>query len=735
MIRCFLALSLLLLALSGRAQAPRPLKLWDHTYGGTAEDRFSKVRATPDGGCLLAGSSASDASGDKSQSGRGGLDFWVVKLDASGIKQWDRRFGGPANDYLSSFCLTADGGYLLVGESASGAGADKSEASRDLGLGDFWVVKLDAAGNKQWDRTFGGSGSDTAVDVWPTQDGGYVVGGSSFSGQGGDKSQNSRGYCDFWVVKLDAAGNKQWDRDLGGDSNDYLNAVQQTADGGFLVGGYAYSGVSPDKSQPSQGQQDFWVIKLDATGLKQWDRTYGTPFGDELACLRQTPDGGYVLGGWSVSGSGGDKSQPGFGNVDFWVIKTDASGIKQWDRVCGGPREDYVRSLQLTPDGGYLLSGESYSVQGGSKTQPSAGHWDEWVVKLNAAGNQEWDRAYGGSSSEYWGGIEPTGDGGYFVGSWSDSPVSGAKSEPSRGNYDIWLVRLALPRLTDDARLCTGGQVSLTAPAGGAPYRWSTGATTSSITVTQTGAYSVVYTDSDGGPARLEQQVTAFVPPSLIITGDSLLCPGTGTTLTATAVGATAYLWSTGATTPAFTVTQPGTYGVQAFFGSGCSTTMQFRVRVSTGLAPFTLGADTTLCEGETLVLRGPPSHAAGETYRWSDGSSGPSLQVGMTGIYSLQIMGCGSQTASRRVVVQSCVQIGNVITPNEDGRNDRLEARNLPGAGWSLAVYNRWGRQVYSTPAYRNEWGETAAAGMYYYVLQQPVTGKLYKGWVEVIR
>jgi hypothetical protein len=284
MLRCFLALSLLLLALSGRGQAPRPLKQWDHTFGGTATERFSKVRATPDGGCLLAGSSASDISGDKSQASRGGVDFWVVKLDANGTKQWDRRFGGPVDDYLSSFCLTADGGYLLVGNSASGAGLDKSEASRDAGLGDFWVLKLDATGNKQWDRTFGGPASDTAMDVWPTQDGGYLVGGNSFSGQGGDKSQTGKGFCDLWVVKIDAAGTKQWDRDLGGTSDEYLSAVQQTTDGGFLIGGYSYSGPSSDKSQPSHGQEDFWIIKLDATGVRLWDRTYGTPFGDELTC-------------------------------------------------------------------------------------------------------------------------------------------------------------------------------------------------------------------------------------------------------------------------------------------------------------------------------------------------------------------------------------------------------------------------------------------------------------------
>ena len=525
---------------------------------------------------------------------------------------------------------------------------------------------------------------------------------------------------------------------MGGDSNDVLSAVQQTSDGGFIAGGYSSSDVSPDKSQSSQSSQgayDFWILKLDATGTRLWDRTFGAPLDDELTCLQQTLDGGYVLGGWSVGGAGGDRSQPSFGGPDFWVVKTDATGGKQWERVFGGPREDYAKSLQQTPDGGYLVCGESYSGQGGSKTQPNAGLWDEWVVKLNAAGTQEWDRTYGGTLNEYGGGVEPTSDGGFVVASWSDSPASSAKSEPSRGGFDFWVVKLGIARLTGDTRLCAGGQVQLTAPAGGAPYLWNTGATTASISVTQPGVYEVVYTDSDGRPARLAQQVSTFAPPPVTIAGDSLVCPGTGTALVATATGATAYRWSTGATSPSLTVTQPGVYGVQAFFGPGCSTATQFRLRAGTAPAPFTLGADTTLCEGESVVLRALPLRAAGETYRWSDGSTGSSLQVGTAGTYSLQITGCGSQLASRRVAVQSCVQIGNAITPNEDGRNDRFEVKNLPVGNWSLAVYNRWGHQVYSTPAYRNEWGDTAAAGVYYYLLRQPATGKTYKGWVEVMR
>lgn len=725
--------------LSAIAQAPRPVIQWDRAYGGIAEDRFSKVRATPDGGCLMVGSSKSGISSEKSQPCQGGYDWWVVKLDAAGQKQWDRTFGGPQDDQLSDARITPDGGYLLAGNSSSGAGSDKSEPNR--GKSDMWVIKIDGLGNKQWDRTFGGTEHEGAADIWLTRDGGCVLAGTTYSGQSGDKSQPSRGFSDWWVIKLDATGNKQWDRDFGGAGEEYCNSVQQTADGGYIVGGSSYSDISPDKSQNVQGQNDYWIIKLDGNGIRQWDRSYGAPLSDNLDCVRQTSDGGFLLAGSSMPGAGGDKTQAGFGSYDYWIVKTDATGRMQWDKTTGGLRDDYVRDLLLTDDGGCLLAGESYlypgtSGQGGTKTQPNFGVWDMWVVKLNAAGAQEWDRDYGGTVSEYTGGIDKAADGGYLLGCWSNSPASGNKSAASRGDYDFWLVKLGVGQITGESKLCAGSTVQLTAPAGGAPYHWNTGATTASITVAQVGLYTVIYTDSDGSPASLQQQVTNFTPPPVKITGDSLICSGTTSSLLAVAAGATGYRWNNGATTPTLSVNQPGTYSVQAFFGANCSTTTQFRLIQLNPPKPFSLGIDTTLCEGQELILRAPSPIIAGNLYRWSDGSTAATLRISTAGIYNLQITGCGgAQSSSRSVAVHSCVQIGNIITPNHDGQNDRFEVRNLPAGNWSFSVFSRWGYQEYSTEAYHNEWGEMAVAGIYYYILRQPTTGTIYKGWVEVLR
>jgi hypothetical protein len=137
----------------------------------------------------------------------GGYDYWVVKVDWAGNKEWDRAFGGGSDDFFWTVVATSDGGYLLGGGSLSGAGGNKS--SNGFGGWDYWVVKVDGTGNKEWDRAFGGSQDDYLTSVVATSDGGYLLGGWSSSGAGGNKSSSSFGDRDYWVVKLDGAGNKE----------------------------------------------------------------------------------------------------------------------------------------------------------------------------------------------------------------------------------------------------------------------------------------------------------------------------------------------------------------------------------------------------------------------------------------------------------------------------------------------------------------------------------------------
>jgi hypothetical protein len=253
-------------------------KLWDKRFGGSLIDYCHDVIATTDDGYLLAGWAYSS--------------FWIVKVDASGAKVWDKRFGSDA--ICHSTIATADGGYLLAGSSYSDADADRSETSR--GKADYWVVKIAADGSKVWDKRFGGSQVDTCHDVIATTDGGYLLVGSSESPVGGDKSEGSRGREDYWAIKIDANGTKLWDKRFGGSLSDVCNDVITTADGGYLLAGSSNSDADADKSEGTFGTWNYWAIKIDANGNKIWDKTFGPGFLSGTTRVVAADDGGYLLG-------------------------------------------------------------------------------------------------------------------------------------------------------------------------------------------------------------------------------------------------------------------------------------------------------------------------------------------------------------------------------------------------------------------------------------------------------
>jgi len=240
-------------------------KIWDKTFGSNGSDELTLAIPTQDGGYLLGGTSSSGVSGDKTQVGRGDVDYWLVKLKADGSKMWDKTFGGKDYDVLTSVYQTSDGGYIIGGTSQSGISGDKSENFKNQFsfYGDYWVLKLDAEGNKVWDKTIGGSSYERLAAVLPTKDGGYLLGGTSSSGISGDKSEVNKGREDYWVVKLHADGKVEWDKTLGGAENDQLNSVLQTQNGDYVLGGTSTSGASGDKSEKSRDKNssftgDYW---------------------------------------------------------------------------------------------------------------------------------------------------------------------------------------------------------------------------------------------------------------------------------------------------------------------------------------------------------------------------------------------------------------------------------------------------------------------------------------------
>ena len=239
---------------------------WQKTYGGaTSWDYANSVQQTSDGGYIVAGFTRSF--------GAGNGDAWVLKLDADGAVVWQKTYGGAESDTAGFAQEITGGGYIVAGYTrSSGAGE-----------GDAWVLKLDADGNVIWQKTYGGTGNDFATFARQTTDGGYIVGAGTASSGAGEG--------DAWVLKLDADGNVIWQKTYGGADDDNINSIQQTTDGGYVVAGSTKSF--------GRGLDDAWVFKLDGNGNVTWQKVYGASDSDAVFSIQQTTDGGYIVGGSS----------------------------------------------------------------------------------------------------------------------------------------------------------------------------------------------------------------------------------------------------------------------------------------------------------------------------------------------------------------------------------------------------------------------------------------------------
>ncbi|MBK9504200.1 MAG: hypothetical protein IPO03_02275 [Bacteroidetes bacterium] len=354
--------------------------------------------------------------------------------------QWQNTLGSTSYEFLNTIDQTSDGGYIMGGYTDSNIGGDKSENS--WGVEDYWIVKMDNAGNIVWENTVGGGNYDKLYAVEETPDGGYIVGGQSLSGGGwGDKSESNKGGYDYWIVKLDEDGVVEWDRSYGGLGKDQLYNVQPTSDGGYIIAGTSDSGNQWRQTENRVGNSDYWVIKTDASGNIIWQNDIGGLMFDNVYSAYETADGGYILGGTSTSGISGDKTAGNYGVVDYWIVKLNSAGTVVWDKTIGGTLNDYLYAVIPTADGGSIACGMSESGLTGNKTDNTNGLYDYWVVKLDNSGNITWQNSIGGTGNDYAfvNAIDQTSDGGYAIAGYSQSLISGDKTEANTGSWDYWI--------------------------------------------------------------------------------------------------------------------------------------------------------------------------------------------------------------------------------------------------------------------------------------------------------
>jgi outer membrane protein assembly factor BamB len=363
---------------------------WNKTYGGNGWDNGISVQQTSDGGYIIAGSTNSSGAGD--------TDVWLIKTNALGNEQWNKTFGGSGRDYGYSVQQTSDKGYIIAGSTRSYGAGDT----------DVWLIKTNASGVEQWNKTFGGSEWDYGNSVQQTSDKGYIITGSTKSYGAGDG--------DVWLIKTNSLGNEQWNMTFGGIERDFGLSVQKTSDNGYIISGCTNSSGA--------GDSDVWLIKTNASGTEQWNKTFGGIERDEGQTAQQTSDGGFIIAGSTSSFSAG--------GMDIWLIKTNAIGNEQWNKTFGGNKWDvssfhyFGHAVQQTSDNGYVILGSTNSS--------SAGNWDGWMVKTNTSGNEQWNKTFGGGETDYGHSVQQTSDNGYII--------AGSTKSYGASNMDAWLIKI-----------------------------------------------------------------------------------------------------------------------------------------------------------------------------------------------------------------------------------------------------------------------------------------------------
>jgi hypothetical protein len=300
---------------------------------------------------------------DKMKSGILIIAAFLFVLPISAFAQapdtlWTRHYGYGGNDEAWQIKHTPDGGFVIVGFSQI--------------LGDIYLLKTDQNGDTLWTRSLGFLTTDYGRSVEPWEDGGYMITGSA------------AGY--IVLMKTDSLGNFQW---LQTFEIGYGNAVRKTSDGGMIIAGY---------SPVEDSSYNAYIAKTNSNGNLVWSKTYGGLNSEMAWDVREMPDNGFAIVGWTGSF--------GAGNEDIYLIRTDSNGDSLWTRTYGGIVNDEGRSLLVDENSNIIIAGRIASP---------ISYAHAVVIKVSSDGNTIWRRTYSEFDPAIVNSICPTADGGYIL--------------------------------------------------------------------------------------------------------------------------------------------------------------------------------------------------------------------------------------------------------------------------------------------------------------------------------
>ena len=534
---------------------------WDEFYGGDNFDELLSVIEVEDG--LVYGGSAgafSGTMGDAPQTA-GNSDYWIYKTDYDGNIIWSYVYGGQEQENLTSLIRTQDGGFMATGFSFSDAGAFKSENSR--GSRDVWLVKLDQDGLFEWDATFGGDDDEFPTKGIQAQDGTYYFGGFTESSLSGEVSFPSRGGVrDIWLGHVDTDGTLLYDLRFGGSEEDLLFDLKQLENGDLLIGGLSASNISGEKSEDSYGGQDAWILRMTAAGTIVWDRTYGGTFGDRAISVVELDNNQLLIGGNSSSGMNGNKNSGNNGGGDYWLLKLESNGDYIWDRTYGGAGEEELNEIKINDKGLIYLGGKSSSDISGDKSESNRGDSDEWLIVVDENDQIFYDKTLGGSDADQLHDFVLLREGGIVTGGFSLSDTSGDITDVSNGIQDALVFHLdcTLDNFLDlglDDTTCPDTELTIDATINQpnlCTYLWEDGSMNPirNITVISDIDYAVTVTDIFGCPAIDTIEFTTLDAPDVDLGPSLSICEDDVITLDATVTDCPTciYVWDDMSTDP-----------------------------------------------------------------------------------------------------------------------------------------------------------------------------------------
>ncbi|MFD2587927.1 hypothetical protein ACFSQJ_13360 [Croceitalea marina] len=357
-------------------------------------------------------------------------------IEAVNQSTWIKNFGGSGDDSPRSILQTKDGGFVVFGFTNS---TDGDLSAKTLNVNDYWLLKLDAEGNLQWQKTYGGSKDDRGQKVIQTADGGYAITGYAMSDDG--DASNNEGFHDNWVLRLDALGEILWEKSFGFSGHDHSYDIIETPDGGLFFSGFldvtssnGEGSTNKNSGLTRHGVGEFWGTKLDADGTIVWRRFFGGTNNDRSFGVINALDGGFILSGASESDDF-DISDPK-GSYDFWVVKVDKNGSLEWERSFGGTGIEQSRDISKTADGNYVIVGNTFSND--TQVTENNGSSDVWLIKISFAGELIWQHSYGGSGFDSADSVNLAVNGGFIIS--GNSKSADKDVSVNQGENDFWIL-------------------------------------------------------------------------------------------------------------------------------------------------------------------------------------------------------------------------------------------------------------------------------------------------------